>query len=239
MPSWKVWEDKQIGKIKSFCVKDLTFRNFVDPHITLFSTPLKANNLTQCPIWNTQNKNTTKNKWWLLWLLWRQLWYLLAATRELLLCTVPFLVCTFVFAIAFVFVFVQCYFLRDHVGDSFPGSEVYYAVHWQNMFMWTFMRIHWDNLLEGIRREYLHLLLQFWSDSITLQSVPKIWQKVVFTNKAKCNSVFIGDDIRPIVQFKTVSDPIMRNSEMIQSENYAEMRVWESGQFAPNFERIF
>ena len=40
----------------------------------------------------------------------------------------PFLVCTFVFAIAFVFVFVQCYFLRDHVGDSFPGSEVYYAV---------------------------------------------------------------------------------------------------------------
>ena len=32
--------------------------------------------------------------------------------------------------------------IQLHVGDSFSSSEVYYAVHWQNMFMWTFMRIH-------------------------------------------------------------------------------------------------
>ena len=78
--------------------------------------------------------------------------------------------------------------------------------------------------------ENLGLLLEEWPNNTIICNCFQKSFSGLFVHKVKCNSVFIGDDISPIVQFKTVSDPIMHNSEMIQSWNYAKMWTlqWEA-----------
>ena len=64
--------------------------------------------------------------------------------------------------------------------------------------------------------ENLGLLLEEWPNNTIICNCFQKSFGGLFVHEVKCNSVFIGDDISPIVQFKTVSDPIMHNSEMIQ-----------------------